>query len=110
MLSSDFCRGLVSDNENDQAATNDAFDVLHYIANKRLAVGRLTVIDATNVQPEARGPLVKLDREFHVLPVAIVLNLPESLCRDATRNYRTAGLALESSDNSVHSCGGRYGV
>lgn len=85
MLSSDFCRGLVSDNENDQAATNDAFDVLHYIANKRLAVGRLTVIDATNVQPEARGPLVKLDREFHVLPVAIVLNLPERLCRERNK-------------------------
>jgi protein phosphatase len=58
ILSSDFCRGLVSDDENEQAATNDAFDVLHYIARKRLAAGRLTVVDATNVQPEARKPLV----------------------------------------------------
>src|SRR5207245_4568251 len=57
VLSSDFCRGLVSDDENAQAATNDAFDVLHYIARKRLAAGRLTVVDATNVQPEARKPL-----------------------------------------------------
>jgi len=60
VLSSDHCRGLVSDNENDQAATNDAFEVLHYIASKRLAAGRLTVVDATNVQPEARKSLVKL--------------------------------------------------
>ena len=37
VISSDFCRGLVSDDENDQAATADAFDVLHYIAGKRLA-------------------------------------------------------------------------
>src|SRR5215469_16028980 len=59
VLSSDFCRGLVSDDENDQAATNDAFAVLHYIARKRLASGRLTVVDATNVQPEARKPLVE---------------------------------------------------
>src|SRR5260370_38298986 len=66
--SSDFCRGLVSDNENDQTATNEAFSVLHFIARKRLAAGRLTVVDATNVQPEARKPLVAMAREFHVLP------------------------------------------
>src|ERR687890_1565447 len=66
VLSSDFCRGLVSDDENDQAATKDAFEVLHFIASKRLAAGRLTVIDATNVQPEARKELVALAREHDV--------------------------------------------
>lgn len=93
VLSSDFCRGLVSDNENDQTATSDAFDVLHYVARKRLAAGRLTVVDATNVQPDARKPLVALAREFHVLPVAIVLNLPEKLCheRNQSRQDRQFG-------------------
>jgi len=86
VLSSDFCRGLVSDDENAQEATNDAFDVLHYIARRRLAAGRLTVVDATNVQPEGRKPLVALAREFHVLPVAIVLNLPEKLCHERNQN------------------------
>ena len=86
VLSSDFCRGLVSDDENAQSATNDAFDVLHYIARKRLAAGRLTVVDATNVQPEARKPLVEMAREFHVLPVAIVLNMPEKLCHERNQN------------------------
>src|SRR6266496_3048908 len=86
VLSSDFCRGLVSDNENSQEATNDAFDVLHYVARKRLAAGRLTVVDATNVQPEARKPLVALAREFHVLPVAIVLNLPEKVCHERNQS------------------------
>lgn len=85
VLSSDFCRGLVSDDENNQAATNDAFDVLHYITAKRLAAGRLTVVDATNVQREARQPLVKLAREYHTLPVAIVLNLPERVCQERNR-------------------------
>ncbi|GAA1511097.1 polynucleotide kinase-phosphatase [Kribbella lupini] len=80
VISSDFCRGLVSDDENDQAATKDAFAVLHFIAAKRLAAGRLTVIDATNVQPEARRELVALAREYDVLPVAIVLDLPEKVC------------------------------
>src|SRR4051812_23291473 len=80
ILSSDFCRGLVSDDENNQAATNEAFEVLHFIATKRLAAGKLTVIDATNVQMEARKPLVALAREYHCLPVAIVLNLPPKVC------------------------------
>ncbi len=82
VLSSDFCRGLVSDDENSQAATQDAFELLHFIAGKRLAAGKLTVVDATNVQPEARQPLVALARAHHCLPVAIVLDLPERLCRE----------------------------
>lgn len=86
VLSSDFCRALVSDDENSQAATKDAFEVLHFIASKRLAAGKLTVIDATNVQPEARKPLVQLAREYHCLPVAIVLKLPERICEDRNRN------------------------
>src|ERR671933_1128433 len=85
VLSSDFCRGLVADDENDQSATTDAFDVLHFIAAKRLAAGRLTVVDATNVQREARRPLVALAREYHCLPVAIVFNLPERLCQERNR-------------------------
>ena len=86
VLSSDYCRGLVSDNENDQTATKDAFEVRHFIARKRLAAGRLTVIDATNVQPESRKPLVALAREFHVMPVAIVFDFPEKLCHERNRN------------------------
>lgn len=86
ILSSDFFRGLVSDDPNDQDATVDAFDVLHAVARKRLAARRLTVIDATNVQEEARKPLVALARAHHVLPVAIVLDLPESLCHERNRS------------------------
>src|ERR1700736_5742531 len=85
ILSSDTCRGLVTDEENNQAVTKDAFELLHFIASKRLALGRLTVIDAANVQPEARRPLVELARKYHCLPVAIVLNLPEKLCQERNR-------------------------
>jgi protein phosphatase len=85
VISSDYCRALVSDDENNLAATNDAFELLHYIAAKRLAAGRLTVADATNVKPEDRKPLIELARQFHCLPVAIVLNMPERVCQD--RNH-----------------------
>ncbi|MGW6360106.1 polynucleotide kinase-phosphatase [Streptomyces sp. NPDC055092] len=94
IISSDFCRGLVADDENDQSASRDAFDVLHYIAGKRLAAGRLTVVDATNVQPESRKQLVDLARQYDVLPIAIVLDIPEEVCaaRNAERADR-AGMA-----------------
>jgi protein phosphatase len=85
VLSSDYCRGLVSDDENDQTATKEAFEVLHFIARKRLAAGRLTVIDATNVQADSRKPLVALAREFHVLPIAIVFDFPEKVCQERNR-------------------------
>ncbi|MGQ0845674.1 MAG: polynucleotide kinase-phosphatase [Sporichthyaceae bacterium] len=96
VISSDFCRGLVSDDENDQAASNAAFEVLHYIAGKRLDAGKLTVVDATNVQPEGRKQLVALARAHDVLPVAIVLDLPENVCVDRTlaREDRTFGPAV----------------
>src|SRR5271154_473176 len=86
ILSSDYCRGLVSDDENSQAATKDAFEVLQFIARKRLAAGKLTVVDATNVQPEARKPFIQLAREFHCLPVAIILNVPERVAHDRNRD------------------------
>jgi protein phosphatase len=93
VISSDACRAMVGDDENDQAVTKDAFEVLRLIAGKRLALGRLTVIDATNVQPEARKPLVELARQYHCLPVAIVLDLPERVCqeRNAARPDRHFG-------------------
>ncbi|MFF4828670.1 polynucleotide kinase-phosphatase [Streptomyces sp. NPDC001312] len=90
VLSSDFCRGLVSDDENDQGATRDAFDVLHYIASKRLAAGRRTVVDATSVQQNARRQLIDLAKSHDVLPIAIVLDVPEEVCaeRNAARTDR----------------------
>ena len=85
ILSSDWCRGLVSDDENNQAASPDAFEVLHFIARKRLAAGKLTVVDATNVQPESRKDLVAIAREFHCLPVALVLDVPERVAHERNK-------------------------
>ncbi|TDD88535.1 polynucleotide kinase-phosphatase [Actinomadura rubrisoli] len=90
VVSSDFCRGIVSDDENDQSATGDAFDLLHYIVAKRLRRGLLTVVDATNVQSKARQSLLQLAKEHDVLSIAIVLDVPESVAagRNATRPER----------------------
>lgn len=79
VVSSDLCRGMVADDPTDQDATADAFELLEFIVAKRLARGRLTVVDATNVQPAARRSLIALAREHDVLPVAIVLDLPAAV-------------------------------
>lgn len=93
VISSDYCRALVSDDPNDQSATKDAFDVLTYIASKRLAAGKLTVIDATNIQSASRKNLLNLARHFHCIPVAIVINTAEKLCieRNKKRADRSFG-------------------
>src|SRR5271165_6579884 len=70
-----------------------AFEVLHFIAAKRLDVGRLTIVDATNVQPESRRSLIELAKTHNALAVAIVLDVPEQLCvaRNAARPERQFG-------------------
>ncbi|WP_324679285.1 polynucleotide kinase-phosphatase [Hymenobacter sp. GOD-10R] len=85
IVSSDHCRGLVSDDENDQTATPDAFALLHYLVGMRLKRGLLTVVDATNVQPEARKSLIQLAREYHVLPAAIILDVPDYVAENRNR-------------------------
>jgi polynucleotide kinase-phosphatase len=104
-ISSDACRGLVSNDENDQSATTAAFEVLHFIAAKRLEAGLLTVVDATNVQPEARRPLIELARRYHVIPVAIVLDMPERLCSERNRarpDRRFGGHVIRQQRGQLH--------
>ncbi len=79
ILSSDFFRGMVCDDENCQSVSGEAFDLLYYAANKRLANMKLTVIDATNIQQSARKQVVDLARNNDVHAVAIVLDLPENI-------------------------------
>ncbi len=85
-MSSDACRGLVSDDDTDQTATPAAFRVLNYLLEERLGLGRLTVVDATSVKPEDRKPLVELARRYHVLPAAVVFDLPEVVCHERNRS------------------------
>ena len=111
ILSSDSCRGMVCDDENSQTVTNEAFELLHYIAGKRLALGHLTVVDATNVQPESRKPLVRLAREHHCLPVALVFNLPEKICEERNRGREDRNFGphvIRQQPN--RNCGGRCGA
>jgi len=81
IVSSDFCRGLVSDDENDQSSSKDAFDLVRFIASKRLNARKLTVIDATSVRPEDRKEIVSTAKAHDVFAVAIVFNIPREVCQ-----------------------------
>jgi protein phosphatase len=93
IISSDTCRAMVSNDENDQAASAEAFALARYIAEIRLRNGLLTVIDATNVQESSRKDWIRLAREYHCLPVALVIDTPETICtqRNRQRTDRTFG-------------------
>ena len=82
VISSDHCRALVSDDETDQSATGDAFDLLQYTAGIRLRRRKLTVIDATSVRREDRAHLVRLARTYHALPVALVFDIDPEICHE----------------------------
>lgn len=84
-MSSDECRALVSDDENDQAATAAAFRVLHAIVRERLRVHRTTVVDATNVKSRSRKPLLAVARKNGSPAIAIVFDLPVELCLERNR-------------------------
>lgn len=86
IVSSDTCRGMVSDDENDQSATKDAFEIVRQITTKRLKRGLLTVIDATNARKEDRQEWLNLAKDHHFLAAAIVFNVSTELCIERNEN------------------------
>src|SRR5207253_2616406 len=80
ILSSDAFRGVVADDESDQSASEDAFALLHAALRLRLRRGRLTVVDATNVEEWGRRQLLDIAGQERRAAVAIVLDLPVEVC------------------------------
>lgn len=105
ILSSDRFRAMVRDDESDQSASKDAFDVLHYVLKKRLAAGRLTVIDATNVRGKDRRSLLKLGEAYGFYAIAIALNLPEHVCQQRNQQRPNRQVPAEVVIDQVRSLG-----
>ncbi len=85
VISSDRCRGLVSDDETDQSVSADAFDLMRVMIEKRLKHRRLAVVDATNVRAADRKGWIEVARRWHALPVAIVIDPGISVCIERNR-------------------------
>jgi protein phosphatase len=110
ILSSDQFRAMISDNESDQTVSGAAFELLYTVAAKRLALSKLTVVDATNVTPEARKQSLELARRFHTPAIALVFDYPEELCleRNALRTHRQVPRkAIKGHIDALHRSGRR---
>jgi predicted kinase len=81
IVSSDALRAAVSGDEDDQSVSRVAFRILHRTVDRRLAAGQLTVVDATNIAPAARRPLIRRARELGFPAAAIVLDLDAETVR-----------------------------
>jgi protein phosphatase len=96
IVSSDECRALVFDDPANQSVSGHAFDLMHFIIEKRLTLGRLTVADATNLRREHRRTFIRISQNYHFNAAAIVFNVPIEICleRNAKRKRRVPQEAL----------------
>lgn len=109
VLSLDALREVVSDDAGDQGATGDAVAALHLLLEARMRRRLFTVIDATNVTPESRAPLVAAAKRHDMLPIAVMVTTPGSVCierqgpRPANRRVPEEVVAQQHQD-MVSSC------
>ncbi|MFI5905451.1 AAA family ATPase [Streptomyces cyaneofuscatus] len=80
VLSLDALREVVSDSAGDQGATGDAVAALGLLLEARMRRRLFTVIDATNVTAATRGPLVAAAKRHDMLPIAVVVATPGTVC------------------------------
>jgi hypothetical protein len=64
----------------DQDATGDAVAALHVLLEARMRRRLFTVVDATNVTRSAREPLVAAAKRHNMLPIAVMVATPGSVC------------------------------
>jgi protein phosphatase len=95
IISSDWARGRVADDERDQRCNAQAFALVHFLIEQRLTVNRLCVVDSTALTSQARKELLDLAKKFQVPTTLILFNVPLETCleRDAKRE-RSVGRAI----------------
>ncbi len=87
IVSSDRCRGLICDDENNQTVNREAFDLFHAILQKRMLLGRFCVADSVALKPYARGNLRQLAHRFGYFGCLLIFDTPHEICvqRDRQR-------------------------
>ena len=86
IVSSDHCRAMICDDENNQQVNRDTFELFHFIIQKRLSLGRFTVADSTALQPDARHKLRTISRRFGYLGCLLIFNIPPEICLERNKN------------------------
>ncbi len=86
IVSSDRCRAMICDDENNQTVNRETFELFHLIIQKRLFLGRFTVADSTALQPEARRKLRDLSRYYGYFGCLLIFNIPPEICLERNKN------------------------
>jgi len=87
IVSSDYCRALICDDDTNQRASRDAFDLFYYITQKRMLQGRFTLVDSTALQAHTRRRLLELAQHASYNACLLVFKIPAATCiqRDRSR-------------------------
>jgi protein phosphatase len=80
IFSSDAWRQSISGQAADQSASREAFEALYRAAAGRLAEGGTAVVDATNLDIEARGRCLDLAAAAGCPAIAVVFDMPLEQC------------------------------
>ncbi len=86
IVSSDHCRAMICDDENNQKVNRDTFELFHLIIQKRLSLGRFTVADSTALHPDARRKLRDLSRHFGYFGCLLIFNIPPEICLERNKS------------------------
>jgi predicted kinase len=97
VVSSDFCRQLVCDDETDQRYHSQAFALLNFLIGQRLSINRICVVDSTAITPGARKSLLDLGRKYRVRTELFLFDIPLEKCleRDRARQRSVGPKVIE---------------
>ncbi len=97
IISSDWARAHVCDDERDQRFNVQAFALVHFIVEQRLMANRLCVVDSTALTFQARKDLLELARKYQVPTTLMLFNAPLETCieRDEKRERTVGRLIIE---------------
>jgi protein phosphatase len=87
IVSSDFCRALICDDETNQSISHHAFDLLYFILDKRLYLKKLTVVDSTALSADIRHKYLEIAKAHNVPVIYLIFNHSLDCClqRNLTR-------------------------
>ncbi len=85
IVSSDFCRKLVCDDEADQRYDSQSFALANSLIGQRLSINRLCVVDSTALTPRARKSLLDLGRKYRVRTELFLFDITLEKCLDRDR-------------------------
>jgi protein phosphatase len=84
--------------------SRDAFGLLYFIVQKRLLLGRFTIVDSTALQTDTRLKLLEIAQHYHYNACLLVFNTLATTCiqRDRTRTRKVGEDVIRYHEALLH--------